>query len=298
MLHKRPIKGRLLWSFRERLIKGVNHKQVFRVLEVPVFNGLTFISVAYLNRKRYDTRNRIIRGLHMQNESKDRIQAIKQDFAIRSSFYDDYIVKVVPHHSEMLQALINSIPFSSDKPIRVLELGCGTGIATSNILERFPNAYIKCIDISQDMLDMAKVKFALNPNVEFEQDDYTKLNISDNFDVVISFLSMMYLTDDEARKRVFKKVYDILFDNGFFISGEVHFSKSMHYQEVCMEKWVEHMKQFYTDEFIEAEVVEKAKKHSNPSILIDELRYLKEIGFSQIDIIWKYYSFSVYGAIK
>jgi tRNA (cmo5U34)-methyltransferase len=108
----------------------------------------------------------------------------------------------------------------------------------------------------------------------------------------------MYLANDEMRKSVFKKVYDVLVPEGFFISGEVNVSRNKHYQEVCVEKWIEYMRKSYSDEFIKTEVIEKAKKHANESILMDEIQYLKDIGFRQIDVFWKYYGFSVYGAIK
>jgi tRNA (cmo5U34)-methyltransferase len=231
-------------------------------------------------------------------ECKERINTIKEDFAKRSTFYDDYIVKVVPNHGEMLDALVNSMPFPPDKPIRIVELGCGTGMATGNIIRKFPNAHLKCIDISQDMLNVAKKKFTAFPNIEFELADYTEYNIAGKYDAVVSFLSFMYLANDETRKALFKKVYDVLVPEGFFVSGEVNVSRNKHYQEVCMEKWMEHMRKSYSDEFIKTEVLEKAKKHANESVLTDEIQYLKDIGFRQIDVFWRYYGYSVYGAIK
>jgi tRNA (cmo5U34)-methyltransferase len=137
---------------------------------------------------------------------KERINTIKKDFAKRSTFYNDYIIKIVPNHGEMLDALINSIPFPSDKPIRIVELGCGTGMVTGNIVRKFPNAHLKCIDISQDMLNLAKKKFTTFPNIKFELADYTKYSITGKCDAVVSFLSLMYLANDEMRKSVFKKV--------------------------------------------------------------------------------------------
>ena len=108
----------------------------------------------------------------------------------------------------------------------------------------------------------------------------------------------MYLANDETRKSVFKKAYNMLIPRGVFISGEANISENKHFQEICMEKWMEHMRKSYSDDFIKTEVLEKAKKHGKESVLTDEIRYLQDIGFSQVDIFWKYYGFSVYGAIK
>jgi tRNA (cmo5U34)-methyltransferase len=230
-------------------------------------------------------------------EYRKRIDTIKQDFSKRSIFYDDYIVKVVPHHKEMLEALIENIPFSRDRPIRIIELGCGTGMATYNIIKKYPYAQLKCIDMTSDMLNLAKKKLEAFPNIEFILADYTKHKFNEEYDVVVSFLSLMYLTD-ETRKSVFKKAFDMLINGGVFISGEVTSSRSKHFQEVSMKRWIQHMQKSYSDDFIKNEVLEKAKKHAREPVLTDEIQYLEEIGFSQVDIFWKYYGFSVYGAIK
>jgi len=231
-------------------------------------------------------------------DHKKRIDIIKGDFSKRSIFYDDYIVKVVPYHREMLEAFTDNIPFSTDTPIRIIELGCGTGLATQSILKKYPNARLKCLDMSLDMLNLAKKRFKAFPNIEFILTDYSKFKFQEECDAVVSFLSLMYLANDRTRKSVFKKAYDMLTSKGVFVSGEMNISRNKHFQEVYMEKWIQHMRKSYSDDFIQSEVLEKAKIHGSPAVLADEIRYLKKIGFNQVEIAWKYYGFSVYEAIK
>ena len=243
-----------------------------------------------------------VRGVNKMHENRieyrKRIDTIKKDFSKRSIIYDDYIVKVVPHHREMLEALVSSIPFSTVEPIKIVELGCGTGMATYNIIKRYPNASLKCIDMSPDMLNLAKKKLEAFSNIEFELADYTKCKLEGKYDAVVSFLSLMYLANDETRKSVFRKAYDVLTPRGIFVSGESNVSRNKHFQEICTEKWIEHMRKSYSDDFIKTEVLEKAKKHGSASVLTDEIQYLEDVGFKQVDVFWKYYGFSVYGAIK
>lgn len=229
---------------------------------------------------------------------KKRIAIIKGDFSKRSTFYDDYIVKVVPYHREMLDAFIDNIPFSIDDPKRIIELGCGTGLATHSILKKYPNAHLKCLDMSLEMLNLAKKRLDGFPNIEFILADYTKYKFQEECDAIVSFLSLMYLADDKTRRSVFNKAYDLLTSGGVFISGEMNISRNIHFQEVCIEKWLQHMRKSYSDDFIKSEVLEKAKKHGSPSVLEDEIKYLEKIGFSQVEVVWKYYGFSVYEAIK
>jgi ubiquinone/menaquinone biosynthesis C-methylase UbiE len=181
-------------------------------------------------------------------------------------------VNVIPYHKEMLEALVSNIPFSADEPIRILELGCGTGMATYGIARKYPKAHLKCIDMSPDMLGLAKKKLEAFPNVEFALADFTKCKFEGKFDAVVSFLSFMYLGSDETRKSVFKKAYDVLVPEGIFISGEANVSRNKHFEEVYLKKWMEHMRKSYSDEFIKTEVLDKAKKHGTGATLIDELQ--------------------------
>src|SRR5271157_1271392 len=98
-----------------------------------------------------------------------------------------------------------------------------------------------------ELLNLAKKKFATFPNIKFELADYTKYSINGKYDAVVSFLSLMYLANDEMRKNIFKKVYNVLVPEGFFISGEINVSRNKYYQEICMEKWIEHMCKAYWD---------------------------------------------------
>ena len=39
-------------------------------------------------------------------------------------------------------------------------------------------------------------------------------------------------------------------------------------------------------------------EEDKPSKLVDQLTWLSEIGFVDVDVIWKYYKLAVYGGVK
>jgi len=39
-------------------------------------------------------------------------------------------------------------------------------------------------------------------------------------------------------------------------------------------------------------------KEDSPAVLVDHLRWLEEVGFSAVDVLWKHYNFAVYGGRK
>ncbi len=68
----------------------------------------------------------------------------------------------------------------------VLDLGCGTGILSRKISEKFPNAKIVGVDITPSFLKMAKRNSKLFPNISFIHQDAETLNLGLKFDCITS----------------------------------------------------------------------------------------------------------------
>ena len=83
---------------------------------------------------------------------------IRQHFEREAVVYDEIIRALIPDYSEMLQALVNVVPFDAAIPIRVLDLGCGTGALTHAVLSAFPTARVTCVDIAAPMIEIARAK--------------------------------------------------------------------------------------------------------------------------------------------
>jgi ubiquinone/menaquinone biosynthesis C-methylase UbiE len=75
----------------------------------------------------------------------------------------------------------------------VLDLACGTGELERLILQDHPNQQILGVDISAEMLAIARRKLHRSPSVWFEQGSATKIPSADaQFDVVICASSFHY----------------------------------------------------------------------------------------------------------
>ena len=66
---------------------------------------------------------------------------------------------------------------------KILEIACGTGILTNEIVKRYPNLDYTAVDYSQKMIDICRAK---KINAKFEIMDATNLQFPDSyFDIVI-----------------------------------------------------------------------------------------------------------------
>ncbi len=52
---------------------------------------------------------------------------VKEHFESEAEQFDGIIRRLIPFYEEMVDAAVSALPFSADAPIRVLDLGCGTG---------------------------------------------------------------------------------------------------------------------------------------------------------------------------
>ncbi|MBM3903593.1 MAG: methyltransferase domain-containing protein [Thaumarchaeota archaeon] len=67
-----------------------------------------------------------------------------------------------------------------------LDLGCGTGILTRKIAQKFPMAKIVGIDITLSYLKIAKKNSSSYKNIEFLYQDAEKLAFNSKFDCIVS----------------------------------------------------------------------------------------------------------------
>jgi ubiquinone/menaquinone biosynthesis C-methylase UbiE len=90
---------------------------------------------------------------------------------------------------------------------RILDVACGTGEYERLLLERNSKQQITGIDISENMLNVAKEKYQTYPNIEFHQASVNSLPCDNNsFDVVISANAFHYFDNPQIALTEMKRV--------------------------------------------------------------------------------------------
>ena len=227
-----------------------------------------------------------------------RMNRVKDHFEAEANQFDDIIVKLIPYYEQMLRALIDAIPFGFDTKIRVIDLGCGTGTIAKMISDRFPNAHIVCLDIASNMIDMAKYKLSNHPDAEFIVGDFAHIDFTEKFDVVVSSLALHHLETDVDKKKLYTKIFENLNNNGVFYNADVVLASTTEQQEISMTRWKEYMNRNIPMDEIENRWIPTYENEDRPAKLMDQLEWLREIGFNPVDVTWKYYNFCVYGGVK
>ncbi|KQC04982.1 MAG: hypothetical protein APR53_09260 [Methanoculleus sp. SDB] len=130
--------------------------------------------------------------------------------------YEGLIVNIIPNPALFFDSALDCIP---DGRITVLELGSGTGYVTEQILRKNPDAEITCIDMTPEMLSIARKKPTL-AGVAFLEGDFRDVWPDGQFDVVITTLCLHHLPDAD-RATIVRRIHTSLNNGGRFINGDV-----------------------------------------------------------------------------
>jgi len=215
---------------------------------------------------------------------------IKIKFNENASHYDGQRKKLIPCFNDFY-SIATSIVETNLKNPSILDIGAGTGLLSSFILDKFPGANLTLIDISEKMLEVAKERFKGKTNVTYIIDDYTKYKLDKKFDIIISSLSIHHLTDDD-KKRLYSDIYSSLNNNGVFINADQVLGRTPFIESLYKKDWTNKVE----NSGLSGEEIHSAyerTKLDKMSTLDDQINWLKDIGFSDVDCIYKYFNFIV-----
>jgi len=115
-------------------------------------------------------------------------EVIKNNFSRYAKYYDRYSNV---QHSCALE-LISKIKTNGFK--KILDIGCGTGNYTKYLRAKFPLAQIKALDISSEMIEVAREKLE-DKEIEFIIADGESINFEEKFDLISSNASFQWFED-------------------------------------------------------------------------------------------------------
>lgn len=221
----------------------------------------------------------------------------KKRFEKEANSYDESISNIIPFYNNMIEALINAIPFNNDDEIAILDLGCGTGNISELLINKFPNSHCTCLDLAENMIEITKNKLKSYENMKFLVGDFSDFDFNQEYDVIVSSLAIHHIKENKEKIKLFQKIFNSLKKEGVFYNADVVSTSSNYLKQLNLDKWIEFMRKNYSKD-VYSHWINNHKEGDYPSKLTDQLIWLKEVGFTDVDVIWKYYGHCVYGGKK
>jgi tRNA (cmo5U34)-methyltransferase len=193
----------------------------------------------------------------------------------------------------------------------VLDIGAGYGALATAVLRDRPNATAVCLDASAAMIALGRERTAdLTHRISFAEasleDQRWLTAVTGAFDAVISARALHHFTENQRRRYIFQETFSILQPGGCFINADNVRAPTARLRErygSARDEWLDRQ----VRERSRGKTTLKELKAATPSsyhgphnngYLDEELAWLKEAGFEDVDCFWKLGGTVVYGGFR
>jgi len=216
--------------------------------------------------------------------------------------YDALIRGFVPAFDTMQDKICELMAevLGEERPISVLELGVGTGILAFRLLSRFPIRYYHGFEASPHLAAFARSRLStFSTDVTVHAQDFRRSNWPGEMDAVVSTLTFHYLSSKE-KQLAFRKAYESLRPRGLFIVGdrvissnasinEVYYSRMQRFWDITTRNWEPRTREDHKTQ---------DDPNEEPWLLEEQMCWLKEMRFLEVECIWKDFNYCVFCGIR
>ncbi|OPX64228.1 MULTISPECIES: trans-aconitate 2-methyltransferase [unclassified Methanoregula] len=224
------------------------------------------------------------------------MEHIRQAFNRFAQDYDSQREYVIPQMREYYGAAVWAMETSEPEPA-ILDVGAGTGLLSAYLLSKFPDARLTLMDISENMLDQARKRFAARPGTEYVVCDYSRAELGGPYAIVCSALSIHHLAPEDKRE-LFHRIHTALKPGGMFVNADQALGETPFFTQRYLDYWNEYLKSGPMTEAQHAEILKRRDTLDRNEKLSDQLAWLTEAGFADVDVVYRNRTFIVTVARK
>jgi len=211
----------------------------------------------------------------------------------------------IPGRRETLSIVARlATAFVSNEP-RILDIGCGWGDVTSEILGLNSLASVCMVDFSEEMFILAKEILGDDDRVKMIQHNLNKgipdVLKSGKFDAVVSCHALHHV-EHENKVELYTQIRQVLNEGGLFINGDRFTGESPVVSRWEFDNWIIWMIEEVRNKLGKDKVIDEVKKEQMawdeklgdiPGTIWDTQRDLKQAGFQYVDCVWKSYNMAI-----
>jgi tRNA (cmo5U34)-methyltransferase len=216
-------------------------------------------------------------------------------FAAHAPEYTALRRRLVPGFDAFYGALVDAVALApavgAGGPVRVLDLGAGTGLVSAHVLDAFPDAQVEVLDAAEPMLAEARATLGDRVGAVHVCDLRDELPAGP-FDAVVSALAIHHLQDADKRS-LLQRVRAVLAPGGVFVNAEQVTAADPRLAEAYLARWVADCRALGASEpEIQGAIDRGAYDLAAP--VESQLHWLRDAGFAEVDCLYKSWRFAVY----
>jgi ubiquinone/menaquinone biosynthesis C-methylase UbiE len=217
---------------------------------------------------------------------------------------------LVPQRKEILSIISRlAIELGSENP-EVIDLGCGLGDVTAEIVKLKPDVKVLMVDFSDEMIKRSSERFGDNKNITVAKQDLNQgissITNDEKFDAVVSCFALHHM-EFENRIKLYSEIHAVLKEGGLFINGDLFKEDSPIIDEWEFDQNMaslllvlkEKLGQDWTFDELKLNRLEHGKKMGDkPGTIWDMYHDMKAAGFGYVDCVWKFRNLAIMAASK
>jgi tRNA (cmo5U34)-methyltransferase len=211
-------------------------------------------------------------------------------FDAQADEYDAPRRRLIPPFDAFYGTAVEALDLATGEVGRVLDLGAGTGLLASLVRRARPDAELTLTDGAAAMLDKAR---------ELLGEDRTSYLVADltdglpagPWDAIVSSLAIHHL-DDEGKRRLFARLHGALRPGGVFVNAEQVAGPTPAFTEAYA-KWHEQRARAAGADDADWTGAEQRMAYDRCSSVEDQLAWLRDAGFAEVDCLFKDRRFAV-----
>lgn len=215
-------------------------------------------------------------------------------FNAHADRYDEARRRLIPPYDVFYGTAVEAIALAGPDPRRVIDLGAGTGMLSMYVLDAYPEARVTLFDGAPLMLE--KARKTLGDSVEYVEGDLYEDLPKGPWDAVVTALAIHHMTDD-GKRHVFSEAFESLRPGGVFVNAE-HVLGPTKPLDDEHRRWHERQARAAGTDDDEWARAEERMAEDYLSPLADQLEWLSETGFTDVDCLFKQHGFAVMTARK
>lgn len=205
------------------------------------------------------------------------LEKMGEFFDARLESYDDHMRNDIESAQEFYPFTASCLPEVGK--VRILDLGCGTGLELEEYFKVNPDAGITGIDLAPGMLNALKNKFP-DKDMELILGSYFDVPFAaDRFDAAVSVESLHHFTKEE-KTSLYKKLWNSLKKGGYFILTD-YFADTDEREIEFRSELVRLKKEQGIDD-------KEFYHYDTPLTVKHESEALKEAGFASVEVLGKW----------
>ena len=200
----------------------------------------------------------------------------------------------------VMELIAEAACYSTGKIQRVLDIGCGAGNNTLQLVRYISSFDCDLVDLSLPMLKRAlqRISEVNSGKIRIFQGDFRNIDLPEHeYDVILAAAVLHHLRDDRDWGEAFNKIYHLTAPGGSVWISDLVAHENEPVQELMWKRYGQYLCSVGGESYRNT-VFDYIDREDSPRPVTYQLELLRRVGFSHVELLHKNGCFAAFGAIK